>query len=79
MRVGCGLEVRTVKGRRYLYFWKYDEARGRRTRVWKYLGPAGREETKRKALAELNMSFNAARVEMERRLRIIRTRLARLQ
>jgi hypothetical protein len=79
MKVGCGLEVRIVKGRRYLYFWRYGEAAGRRGRSWKYLGPAGDDETKRKALMELSNSYDAARGEMERRLRIVRTRLMRLR
>jgi hypothetical protein len=79
MRVGCGLEVRTVKGKRYLYFWKYNEAGGRSMRTWKYLGPAGSGETKRKALMELTASYDTARAELERRLRIIRTRLTVLR
>jgi hypothetical protein len=79
MRVGCGLEVRIVKRRRYLYFWRYGEAAGRGGRSWKYLGPAGDDETKRKALVELSNSYDAARNEMERRLRIVRTRLMRLR
>ena len=79
MKVGRGLEVRTVKGRRYLYFWRYGEAAGRKSRSWKYLGPVGVDETKRRALVELGASYDAARGELERRLRIARCRLMRLR
>ena len=79
MRVGCGIEVRVVKGRRYLYFWSYGPKAGLSRRSWRYLGQAGMEETKRKALTELIGHYSMERGEMERRLRIVRTRLARMQ
>ncbi len=77
MRVGCGIEVRIVKGRRYLYFWSYRIVAGRSKRSWKYVGLAGNEDAKRKALTELIGFYATARGEMERRLRIVRTLLAR--
>jgi hypothetical protein len=79
MRVGCGLEVRKIKGRNYLYFWKMDEVSGRRRRSWKYLGPTASVETKRRALTELDIAYESARAEMERKLRIVRQKLARMQ
>ena len=79
MRVGCGLEVRTVNGRRYLYLWRYIRTAGGLRRSWKYIGPVSDGETRRKALVELHASYAAAMAEMERRLRIIGARLSRLR
>jgi len=79
MRMGCGLEVRKVRGRSYLYFWRMDGTGGLRRRSWKYLGPTARPETKRKALAELDIAYSSARAEMDRALRIVRQKLARMR
>ena len=79
MKVGCGIEVRVVKGRRYLCFWSYRIKEGRSTRYWRYLGPAGGRDTRRKALTELAGYYVIARSEMERRLRIVQIRLARMR
>jgi len=79
MKTGCGLEVRVVKGRRYLYFWIYREMAGRSNRSWKYLGPSGDAETRRKALMELRNAYDAARSEMERRLRVVGVKLMTLR
>ncbi len=76
MEVGCGIEVRIVKGRRYLYLWSYSRQNGHNKRIWKYLGPAGASETKRKALQALAAEYAIARGEMTKRLAIVRSRLA---
>jgi len=79
MKVGCGLEVRKVRGRSYLYFWRMSWAGGRSRNSWKYLGPTASVETRRKALLELDNAYIAARAESERRLRIVRRKLARVR
>jgi len=76
MRVGCGLEVRNVRGRHYLYLWSYQVENGHSRRIWKYLGPVGRGDTKRKALNALTAYYTVAKGEMERKLGIVRMKLA---
>ena len=78
MEVGCGIEVRVVKGRRYLYLWSYRRENGHSKRIWKYLGPARESETKKKALQALAADYAVARGEMTRRLAIARSKLAGL-
>ena len=38
MQVGCGLTIKTIRGRPYLYFWHYEERAGRRVQVFQYVG-----------------------------------------
>lgn len=40
MRVGCGIAIKEIRGRPYLYFWHYEERSGRRSQVSTYMGPA---------------------------------------
>ena len=77
LRLGCGVEVKVVRGRRYLYFWSYGFRAGRSTRIWRYLGPAGTEKSKRKALSKLDEYGIMAKGELEGRIRAVRTRILR--
>ena len=38
MQVGCGLTTKEIRGRPYLYFWRYEERGGRRVQVFQYIG-----------------------------------------
>ncbi len=78
MEVGCGLEVRRVNGRRYLYLWCYRRCDGRSGRRWAYLGAIGRRETADKAARALAEEYEAVRTEMERRLAVIRSKMVHL-
>src|SRR3972149_2176445 len=40
MELGCGVRVKPVKGRDYLYVWHYEPDGGRRRQVYEYVGPA---------------------------------------
>jgi len=75
MEVGCGIQVRRVKGRRYLYFWRYERTNGRSVKRWKYLGVAGRTETRRKALQELTIHYSRVKRDIDRKLAIAHARL----
>ena len=44
--IGCGYCVKTVRRRRYLYFWHYENRGGRREQVEEYVGPANDSETR---------------------------------
>src|SRR2546426_11915179 len=39
MMLGCGYCVKTVRRRRYLYFWHYEHRGGRRQQGEEYVGP----------------------------------------
>lgn len=47
MKFTYGFTTKTVHGKRYVYFWRYTGS-GHKTE--KYIGPAGKAETERKAL-----------------------------
>ncbi|MGQ0798291.1 MAG: hypothetical protein ACT4OI_10595 [Methanobacteriota archaeon] len=51
MMVGCGYCEKTIRGRRYLYFWHYESRGGGRRQVEEYLGPA-RDPRAREAVAQ---------------------------
>ncbi len=67
-QLGCGLSVREIKGRRYLYFWAYEAGPFGSRRRWTYVGPIGRPSTKRKAMDLLVAYHLKARREVHRRM-----------
>lgn len=67
MRVGCGVTTKEIRGRPYLYFWRYEDRGGRSAQVYRYLGPA-RSEAARQRLAEaVNAYFDAIQDDLRRR------------
>ncbi len=75
MELGCGLEVKRIKGRRYLYFWSYRRENGRSKRNWKYIGPIGKAESRRKALKTMIVHHEAVLAEANRKLAAMRSKL----
>ncbi len=57
VQLGCGLGVKRIRGRPYLYFWSYEPRSGGTRRVWTYVGPVGRAATRRKA-ADLLLEYH---------------------
>ena len=53
MRLGYGVTIKTVKGKRYAYFWFYN-GKGKKTE--KYLGPVEDPETEKRAL-EMQLEY----------------------
>src|SRR3972149_4080103 len=49
MELGCGVRVKPVKGRDYLYVWHYEPDGGRRRQVYEYVGPAADADARRRA------------------------------
>ena len=75
LRLGYGVTVKTVRGKRYVYFWFYD-GKGRKTE--KYLGPAEDPETEKRALKmQLEYLQNVKR-EVEREIEKIRKLLEKV-
>lgn len=67
MQIGCGGTTKEIRGRRYVYFWHYEERGPRRTQVFEYLGPA-RSEASRARLAEaIAAYYDRAETELRRR------------
>ncbi len=66
MQIGCGVYAHVVRGRRYLSFWHYETARGRRRQVKEYLGPADLGEVRKDARRRVSEYFAMAAGEMDR-------------
>ena len=68
MQLGCGLAVKEIHGRRYLYFWAYEGRSWGSQRNWRYVGPVGRVSTRAHA-AELLITYHLRlRKEVDRRI-----------
>lgn len=68
MELGCGVRVKAVKGRDYLYVWHYEPDGGRRHQVYDYIGPAGDADARRRAIAALEAHARKAIDEARRRI-----------
>jgi len=67
VQIGCGVTTKEIRGRRYLYFWHYEERGGRRVQVFQYLG-ALRSEAARQRLEEaLDAYLERLTAELRRR------------
>ena len=75
MQPGCGLKVRRIKGRWYVYVWHYD-GEGRR-KVEAYAGPAGVSRTNERAVRSLFEHESRARAALDRRIAKYRVALSR--
>ena len=69
LRLGYGVTVKTVRGKRYVYFWFYD-GKGKKTE--KYLGPAEDPETEKRALKMQLKYLQNVKREVEREIEKIR-------
>lgn len=68
VQLGCGLGIKRIRGRPYLYFWVYEPRSWGSTRSWTYLGPAGLPRTRRRA-RELLLEYHIrVRREVDRRI-----------
>lgn len=77
MQLGCGLGVKEIRGRPYLYFWHYESRSWGSHRAWTYLGPLGCPSTRRRA-ADLLLEYHIrVRREVDRRIESLRRVYAR--
>ena len=77
MEPGCGLETKLVRGRRYLYFWKYERRDGRSRKVDPYLGPVTSPKARERAVRMLLDHESRAAADLSRRIDRYRQALAR--
>ncbi len=74
--IGCGYCIKTVRRRRYLYFWHYENRGGRREQVEEYIGPADESETRDRVARKIAAYAERARVEMGRFVELTRAEMA---
>jgi len=78
MQPGCGLKARKIRGRWYVYVWKYENGGARSHKVETYAGPAGSAKGRRRALELLLEREIIARAALDRRIAKYRSALSRL-
>ena len=75
MQVGCGVSVKRIRGRPYLYFWHYEDRGGRRVQVQRYLGPPRAEATHDRLVAAETAYYDRLEAELRRRRQETLTRV----
>lgn len=66
MQVGCGFRVKSVRGRDYVYFWRYEDRGGRSRQVYLYMG-LRRSAAKARRLGEALEAYYASAADDFRR------------
>ena len=79
MELGCGLAVKVVRGRRYVYFWCYRNRTGRSRKFEEYIGPVGSHRTKERAVKALLNHQEKVREEVDRRIMSCRIAIAGME
>jgi len=74
--IGCGYCIKTVRRRRYLYFWHYENRGARREQVEEYVGPANNSQTRETVARKVAAYAERARVEMGRFVELTRSEMA---
>src|SRR2546430_11188930 len=74
--IGCGYCVKTVRRRRYLYFWHYENRGGRREQVEEYVGPANDSGTRETVARKVAAYAERARTEMGKFVELTRSEMA---
>ena len=72
---GYGTTVKTVRGKRYVYFWFYD-GKGKKTE--KYLGPVDDPETEKRALKMQLEYLQKLKNEVEKEIQRINKKLHKI-
>jgi hypothetical protein len=79
MQVGCGFRIKTMKGRDYVYFWRYEDRGGRSRQVYEYMGARRSPETARRLAGALEAYYASAADNLRRQLGRHRAAIAVLQ
>ncbi len=75
MRLGCGLTTKEIRGRRYLYFWAYEDRGGRQVQVFRYIGSPGSPSARPRLEAAVSAYFDRIAVELRERRAALLARL----
>jgi len=76
MMIGCGYCVKTVRRRRYLYFWHYENRGGQREQVEEYVGPANDSDARATVARKVAAYAERAKTEMGRFVALTRSEMA---
>jgi len=76
MMLGCGYCVKTIRHRRYLYFWHYENRGGRREQVEEYVGSANDSAARDRVARKVAAYAEQARIEMGRFVARARSEMA---
>ena len=77
MMIGCGYCVKTIRRRRYLYFWHYENRAGRRAQVEEYVGPSNDPDSRDIIARKVGEYAERAKAEMSRFVERTRAEMAR--
>ncbi len=75
MRTGCGLTVKEIRGRRYAYFWHYEDRGGRRVQVFQYIGRPQSPAARTRLEAAVDAYFERMAAELRDRRAALLARL----
>jgi len=67
VQIGCGVTTKEIRGRRYLYFWHYEERGGRRVQAFRYLGALRSDAARAKLEEALDAYLERLTAELRRR------------
>ncbi|OGS48344.1 MAG: hypothetical protein A3K68_00240 [Euryarchaeota archaeon RBG_16_68_13] len=67
MQIGCGATTKEIRGRRYTYFWHFEDRGGRRVQVFQYMGPSARDSTRFRVAEAIDAYYARASEEIRRR------------
>ncbi|HEY7588984.1 MAG TPA: hypothetical protein VIB49_09615 [Thermoplasmata archaeon] len=67
MQVGCGVTMKEIRGRPYLYFWHYEDRGGRRHQVFQYIGSAGSEAARQRLAEAVDAYYERVLADVRRR------------
>lgn len=76
MRIGCGVTTKEIRGKPYVYFWRYEDRNGRSVQVYRYLGPATSEESRQRLAQAIEDYFNSLDEALRRRKEDLLSRVA---
>jgi len=76
MMLGCGYCVKSVRKRRYLYFWHYEARGGRRVQLEEYVGPVNDPGAREEVARKVSAYADRARAEMGRFVELTRANMA---
>ncbi len=76
MMMGCGYCVKTIRNRRYLYFWHYEDRDGRRVQLEEYIGPSKDLRARAEVARRVAAYADRARSEMRRFVQLTQAEMA---
>jgi hypothetical protein len=67
MQVGCGVTMKEIRGKPYLYFWHYEDHGGRRAQIYQYIGPPGSESARQRLTQAVDAYYDRVAADLRRK------------